>query len=92
MRMDQMTDVRFAQITGIRILNHTSGLPNWAINEHLRLLYSPGEKWSYSGEGEVLLQRAAERITGQAFGDLAARTVLGPFGMPHSSYVWKAGD
>jgi CubicO group peptidase (beta-lactamase class C family) len=88
--IDQVTDVRFEQITGIRALNHTSGLPNWALNDHLRLLYPPGEKWSYSGEAEVYLQRAVEHVTGQPFDALATRTVLGPFGMTHSSYVWRS--
>src|SRR3984893_1393674 len=50
---DQVTDVRFQQITAIRALNHTSGLPNWTLNDHLRLLFTPGERWSYSAEGEV---------------------------------------
>ena len=88
--VDQITDVRFDQITGIRILNHTSGLPNWALNDHLRLLFPPGEKWSYSSEGEVYLQRAVEHVTGQPFDDLVSRTVLGPYGMTHSSYVWRS--
>jgi CubicO group peptidase (beta-lactamase class C family) len=90
-RMDQVTDVRFEQITGIRIMNHTSGLPNWALNDHLRLLYTPGEKWSYSGEGEVFLQRAVEQVTGQPYDVLATRSVIGPYGMTHSGYVWRPG-
>lgn len=88
-QMDQITDIRFQQITGIRLLNHTSGMPNWVINDHLRLLFNPGEKWSYSGEGEVYLQRAAEQLTGQPIDSLVSRSVLGPFGMTHSSYVWR---
>src|ERR1700680_2478457 len=60
--IDQVTDVRFQQITAIRTLNHTSGLPNWALDDHLRLLFTPGEKWSYSAEGEVYLQRIVEQI------------------------------
>lgn len=90
-QLDQVTDVRFEQITGIRILNHTSGLPNWAPNDHLRLVNFPGGKWSRSGEGEVFLQRAAEHVTGQPFDVMASRTVLGPYGMEHSSYVWRDG-
>lgn len=90
-QMDQVTDVRFEQITGVRILNHTSGLPDWAPGDHLRLLYSPGEKWSRSGEGEVFLQRAVEHMTDQPFDALASRTVLGPYGMTHSGFVWRGG-
>ncbi|MBZ5642601.1 MAG: beta-lactamase family protein [Acidobacteriia bacterium] len=91
MQMDQVTDVRFEQMTGIRILNHTSGLPNWAPNDHLRLVNSPGQKWSRSGEGEVFLQRAVEHMTGLPFDELASRTVLGPYGMVHSGYTWRDG-
>jgi CubicO group peptidase (beta-lactamase class C family) len=90
-QMDQVTDVRFEQITGIRAMNHTSGLPNWAPNEHLRLMNSPGEKWSRSGEAEIFLQRAVEHVTGQPFDALAGRTVLGPYGMTDSGFIWRDG-
>ena len=88
-QMDQITDVRFQQITGIRLLNHTSGMPNWVLNDHLRLLFNPGERWSYSGEGEVYLQHAAEQVTGQSFASLVSRYVFGPAAMTHSGYVWR---
>jgi CubicO group peptidase (beta-lactamase class C family) len=91
LQMDQVTDVRFEQITGIRAMNHTSGLPDWAPNEHLRLVNSPGEKWSRSGEGELFLQRAVERVTGQPFDALAGRAALGPYGMIHSGFTWRDG-
>jgi CubicO group peptidase (beta-lactamase class C family) len=41
-------DPRFNQITAMRVMNHTSGLPDWARNQHLSLQYLPGMKWSYS--------------------------------------------
>jgi CubicO group peptidase (beta-lactamase class C family) len=87
--IDQVSDVRFRQITAIRTLNHTSGLPNWALDDHLRLLFTPGERWSYSAEGEVYLQHIVEQIAGQPFESLLDRTVLGPFGMGQSSFVWR---
>src|SRR5205823_3170598 len=43
-------DERYKQITARMILSHTSGLPNWG-GTPLRLLFAPGERWSYSSEG-----------------------------------------
>ena len=44
-------------------MNHTSGMPEWAHDQHLRLQFAPGQKWSYSNEGYLYLQRVVERIT-----------------------------
>jgi CubicO group peptidase (beta-lactamase class C family) len=82
-------DPRFDQITALRILNHTSGMPDWARNDHLRLRFTPGQQWSYSNEGYVYLQHMVEHITGQPQESLLARSVLGPFGMSHTSFVWR---
>ena len=85
----------FNQVTAIRVMNHTTGLPDWARNQHLRWQNQPGQKWSYSNEGYVYLQRVMETATGESFGDFVTRSVLGPARMIHSSFVWRdvdAGD
>lgn len=69
-------------------LNHTSGLPNWS-DGPLAFDSTPGEKWQYSGEGYVLLQRAVEAVTHERLDEFMARQVFKPLGMVHSSYTWK---
>jgi CubicO group peptidase (beta-lactamase class C family) len=74
------------RLTARMILTHSSGLPNWASDRPLTLAFEPGTAWRYSGEGFVLLQRAAEAVTGQSLEDLARRLVFVPMGMQRSSY------
>jgi CubicO group peptidase (beta-lactamase class C family) len=87
--VDPIYEPQFNQITAFRVLNHTSGMPNWARNEHLMLLFPPGAKWSYSSEGYVYLQRVMEHISGEPLETFAERTVLGPLGMSSSSFLWR---
>lgn len=85
----------FNQVTAIRVMNHTSGLPDWARNQHLQWQNPPGKKWAYSNEGYLYLQRVMEKVTGESFGDFVTRSILGPARMIHSSFVWRdvgAGD
>lgn len=83
-------DERLHRITARSVLTHTTGLPNWRPRgEPLRIHAAPGERFSYSGEGFVYLQRAVERLTGQDFNDLMRETVFEPLGMRSSSYVWR---
>jgi CubicO group peptidase (beta-lactamase class C family) len=87
--VDPIYEPSFNQITALRVLNHTSGMPNWARNQHLMLLFPPGEKWSYSSEGYIYLQRVIEHVSGEPLNSFAQRTVLGPLGMSQSSFVWR---
>ena len=87
---DNTIDQRFAKITARMVLSHTSGLPNWSHQGPLTFLNDPGEKWSYSGEGYVYLQRVVEAITGQSTSAFLENTVLRPLGMTHSSFTWQA--
>ncbi len=82
-------DSRAASITAAHILSHSSGLPNWRNDDlPLKTYFPPGERFSYSGEGFLHLQKAVEAITGEKLHTLAERLVLGPFGMTRSSFVW----
>lgn len=77
-------------ITVRRVLSHTPGLPNWRNAElPLRCHLPPGERFSYSGEGYLFLQRAIEAMTGERLDELAWGLVLATFGMTRSSFVWK---
>ncbi|WP_445356433.1 serine hydrolase domain-containing protein [Microbulbifer sp. ANSA002] len=86
-------DPRYKKITARMCLSHTTGLPNWRWIEpdnKLKLHFDPGERYSYSGEGMVLLQFVLEKITGKPLEKLAREIVFGPYGMTHSSYTWQA--
>jgi CubicO group peptidase (beta-lactamase class C family) len=56
----------------------------------VRIAMEPGAQWSYSGGGYTLLQLIVEEATGEAFSSYMQREVLGPLGMVHSSFEWRA--
>lgn len=80
-------DPRLHQVTARHVLGHTSGLPNWRGPGALSIHFTPGDRFSYSGEGFVYLTKAVERITGEPLEDMMRRTVFGPLGMKDSSYA-----
>jgi CubicO group peptidase (beta-lactamase class C family) len=86
---DAVTDPRLFRVTTRMVLSHTSGLPNWSRHQPLTFLTDPGQKWSYSGEGYVYLQRVVETITGEDLQTFMLKTVFDPLGMTHSSFVWR---
>ena len=58
-------DPRLSEITARRVLSHTSGLANWRSKENpLRINFTPGTKWLYSGEGYHYLQSVVTRLVG----------------------------
>jgi CubicO group peptidase (beta-lactamase class C family) len=81
-------DSRLGQITARRVLSHTTGFPNWRIGA-LKIHFTPGERFSYSGEGFVYLSKVVEHVTGEKFNDFMKRMVFEPLGMTSSSYVWQ---
>jgi CubicO group peptidase (beta-lactamase class C family) len=81
-------DERANLITARMVLSHTTGFPNWAIGQPLKTQFNPGERFSYSGEGFVYLQRVVEHLTGQKLNDVMQKEVFEPLGMKDSSFVW----
>ena len=83
-------DARLNLITARRVLSHTSGFPNWRADENgkLPINFTPGEKFSYSGEGIVYLSKVVEKITGMNLEDFMQKTVFAPLRMNDSSYMW----
>ena len=81
-------------VTARMVLSHTSGFPNWRPGGEERegaipLLFTPGSRFSYSGEGIFYLQRMVERITGQPLDRWAARNLFQPLGLTFSGYAWS---
>ncbi len=86
---DIESDERYKAITGRMVLSHTSGFPNWRRGE-LKLLFTPGERYSYSGEGFVYLMKVIEKITGEPLDDWIHQSVMIPLSMKRSSYIWQS--
>lgn len=82
-------DPRLEKITARLVLSHRSGLPNWRPDKKLLIYFTPGDRFSYSGEGMVYLQQAVEKITGKSLNDYMTEAVFNPLGMTSSTYVWQ---
>jgi len=58
-------DPRLDLVTARRVLSHTTGWPNWrSTDDPLRFNFTPGDRWSYSGEGYHYLQSVVTRLVG----------------------------
>jgi CubicO group peptidase (beta-lactamase class C family) len=83
-------DQRLGQITARHVLSHTPGFPNVRPRGGaLKIHFTPGDRFSYSGEGFVYLSKVIEHITGEKFNDFMKKTVFDPLEMTSSSYVWE---
>ena len=59
-------DPRLDLITARHVLSHTSGFPNFRTGaEPLRIQFTPGERFQYSGEGYWYLQSVVTRLVGR---------------------------
>ena len=89
---DLAGDPRYRAITARVALSHRTGFPNWrwqTKDRKLRILFSPGERFLYSGEGYRYLQFVVEQIAGKDLEALAQERVFRPLGMMSTSYAWR---
>lgn len=89
---DLKGDDRHRQFTARLVLSHTTGLPNLRFimpDGKLSILFPPGARHSYSGEGFNLLQMVLEEVTGRGLEELAQEKIFQPLGMIHTSYIWQ---
>ena len=89
------------RITLDHLLTHTSGIRDWiklrspggedsALTITLRqreLDFPPGEQWSYSNSGYVLLKEIVGRTSGMSFGEFARKRLFERLGMRSSAYL-----
>ncbi|WP_350290922.1 serine hydrolase domain-containing protein [uncultured Croceitalea sp.] len=60
---DIQHDEHYKMITARMVLSHTTGLPNWRPeNDTLKFIFTPGDKYGYSGEGFQYLARAVAKV------------------------------
>src|SRR5688572_26354183 len=89
------------KITVDHLLTHTSGIRDWqpllnlaggdpdAMTMVLRqreLNFVPGEEWSYSNSGYILLPEIIKRVTGMPFSEFARKRIFEPLGMKSTSH------
>ncbi|MCI0389928.1 MAG: beta-lactamase family protein [Acidobacteria bacterium] len=83
-------DPRLSLITALHVLSHTSGFQNWRSAEKpLKIHFTPGEKYFYSGEGYSYLQSVVTHLAGQPIDPYMKANLFVPFGMASSGYVWN---
>ena len=93
------------KITIRHLLSHTSGLPreyprtsDATLEQTLDAirksepLFEPGEKFSYSNAGYVVLAAVIEKVTGKSYGDYVRSTLFAPLGMERSGQSSPAYD
>jgi CubicO group peptidase (beta-lactamase class C family) len=93
---DLAGDPRWEKITARMVLTHSTGFSNfWFIepDQKLRIHFEPGARYSYSGEGFILLQFAIEngkkgQGLGLDVGDLT-KEIFRRLGMTRTSLVWR---
>ncbi len=89
------------KITIDHLLTHTSGIRDWTalvtlaggnadilplILRQRGLNFAPGEEWSYSNSGYVLLTELVARARGMSFADFTRKRLFEPLGMKTTVY------
>ena len=83
-------DNRYKLITARMVLDHTSGFPNWRENDTLKIMFTPGTKFSYSGEGYEYLAKVVAHLTGctmKNLDNLFQQEVAIPLNLKHTHFM-----
>jgi CubicO group peptidase (beta-lactamase class C family) len=95
------------KITLDHLLTHTSGIRDWTgirplaegdpdvLTLTLRqrgLNFAPGEEWSYSNSGYVLLKEIVARTSGMSFSDFTQKRLFEPLKMKSTTYLLDMTD
>ena len=95
------------KVTLDQMLTHTSGLRDWTgllnladgdvdawtmILRQRALNFTPGEEWSYSNSGYVVLTEIVTRVSGMPFAEFARKRLFEPLGMKATTYVVDMND
>jgi len=89
---DLAGDERWRRLTPRHLLTHSPGFANFSFvepDQKLRFHFDPGARYSYSGEGIILLQFALEKGLGLDVGAEMERRVFDRFGMTNTSMIWR---
>jgi CubicO group peptidase (beta-lactamase class C family) len=80
---------RLALLTVRHVLSHSTGFPNWRPKgKPLKMYFTPGERFSYSGEGFMYLQAVLEHLITKDLPDYMAEAFFKLLGMNNSSFTW----
>jgi CubicO group peptidase (beta-lactamase class C family) len=94
-------DDRYKLITARMVLSHTSGFPNWRFLDQkgnynpdgkLTILFEPGSKFQYSGEGYEYLAKVIAHLKGvekNGLQSLISTTIFEPLDIQNTSFVWN---
>jgi CubicO group peptidase (beta-lactamase class C family) len=91
---DLAGDERWRAITPRILLTHSSGFANFSWvepNGKLSIHFDPGTRYSYSGEGIMLLQFALKKGLGLDMRAEMQRRLFAPLGMTNSDVMWRPG-
>jgi len=89
---DLAGDDRWRAWTLRMLLSHQAGLPNWrwfSDSQKLAIIFEPGSRYAYSGEGYQVAQLTLEQGLGLNVNELMRKRVFERFGMHRTSMTWR---
>lgn len=89
---DLAGDPRWRIWTLRMLLSHNAGLPNWrwfSDSQKLEIIFEPGSRYAYSGEGIQVAQLVLEEGLGLDVNALMQERVFEKFGMRRTSMLWR---
>lgn len=90
--VDLADDDRWRSWTMRMLLSHQAGLPNWrwfSESQELDILFEPGSRFAYSGEGIQVAQLTLEEGIGLDVNALMQERIFDRFGMQRTSMLWR---